>query len=68
MRRKDFDRGFFCAVAALLNSHGDSTVASDLFKLGGKDLSGVDEEDIDTFIKHGYCDENKNIIDKRDRN
>jgi hypothetical protein len=62
----DFSRGYFCAVAALLNAHGDCTPASELFSMGGH-LSSADQCDIDTFIKHGYCDEHRNPIIKQNQ-
>lgn len=53
MPRKDnFARGFFCAVAVLLRSHGMSTEARELFELGG-DPAKADPSDIETFIEHG---------------
>jgi len=47
-----FERGYFCAVSALLNEDGDSTYARSIFRQGG-DPSKADPLDIERFIEHG---------------
>lgn len=48
----DFERGFFAAVAKLIEMHGVSTQARDLFALAGN-ISVADIEDAEVFRKHG---------------
>lgn len=53
MSEKDFDRGYFCAVAALLKNEGCVTTAvKELFKNGGAGWCNADNEDIQLFHKH----------------
>ena len=53
----DFTRGFVCAIACLLNSHGGCTEAQDLMRCAGsmeKILRHADAEDITTLRLYGY--------------
>jgi len=49
----DFERGYYCAVAALLREEGNVTTSvRSLFGSGGNPLN-ADQTDIDLFRKHG---------------
>lgn len=53
----DFTRGFVCAIACLLNSHGNGTEVGDLVRCAGKTehiLGHADAEDIKTLRSYGY--------------
>ncbi|MGZ5198271.1 MAG: hypothetical protein ACXWC4_00740 [Telluria sp.] len=50
--RNDFSRGFFAAVAKLIEMHGDGIEARELFKLGG-DPAEADDYDQNVFRTHG---------------
>lgn len=49
---RGFEQGFACAVAALIENHGRSTEAEELFRMIG-DLSVIDEDDLKTFLDCG---------------
>lgn len=56
---RDFRRGFICAVAALLNAHGNGTEVADLLRCAGNTdliLKDGDAEDIRTLRAFGYLD------------
>jgi hypothetical protein len=55
MASNDFARGYFCAVAALINTHGRNTDTDELFRAGG-DPALADPEDIETFRAHGLME------------
>lgn len=58
---KNFVRGYYCAVAALLRNEGSITTAvKDLFGAGG-DPMGADDLDIEIFREFGLlpCDPQK---------
>lgn len=53
----DFARGYFCAVAALINMDDCvNTDAKELFGAGGDPML-ADPEDIETFRRHGLIKE-----------
>lgn len=47
----EFVRGFYCAVAALVQMHGDSTGAREL--VGLCDPNGADPHDLEVLREHG---------------
>lgn len=50
--RHEWSRGYFCAVAGMLNTDGLSAASRELFASGGNPAS-ADDEDKETFIRHG---------------
>lgn len=59
-RTKDFARGYFCAVAALLREEGAVTTrVRDLFNQGG-DAELADECDKELFTEYGLLPYNSN--------
>ena len=53
----DFERGFFCAVAALLQE-GNEQQARSIFKQGGNPMH-ADACDIEVFRQHGFLPASK---------
>lgn len=52
-----FIRGFICAVACLIRSHGDSTEARELFRCAGSNqqiFEHADDPDVELLLQHGY--------------
>lgn len=60
--RRGFQQGFACAVSALIQSHGCSTEAEELFRMIG-DLSVVDESDLKVFRQSGLIKHRKNDLE-----
>lgn len=52
LQADQFERGYFCAVSALLHEDGDSTMVRSLFAQGG-DPTLADPIDIKRFVEHG---------------
>lgn len=56
----DFNRGYFCAIAALIKSEGQvNTIAKELFD-AGTNPACADDGDFQVFIEHGLIFEKKN--------
>lgn len=52
-----FTQGYLCAVANLLQSHGDSQEVTDLLQgIGDLSQAKIDEHDEAIFIEHGYLE------------
>lgn len=47
-----FERGYFCAVSALLHEDGETSLVRSIFGQGG-DPSNADPIDIERFVQHG---------------
>jgi hypothetical protein len=53
--QKDFSKGYMCACANIINTHGESGIAEDVFKGNGMSVKqmrsyGIDEADIQTLM------------------
>ena len=49
----DFNRGYFCAIAALIKIEGlVSTAAKELFN-AGENPERADDDDFEIFVEHG---------------
>ena len=64
MKRCEWSRGYFCAVAKLMELDGlVSTDAQELFGAGG-DWKQADPEDIKTFRKYGAIPNAERLADE----
>lgn len=63
---REWSRGYFCAIANILRTHGDDVIAKDAARGGG--LPNIDEvcpEDLEILAKHGVL--NKEAVLSRPR-
>lgn len=61
---REWSRGYFCAVANILRTHGDDVIAKDAARGGG--IPSIDEvcpEDLEILVKHGVL--NKASLTKK---
>lgn len=54
MNQNDFSKGYACAVAQIIEQHGETTLAEDIFKCNFMSIQtmrmiGVDEHDIEVL-------------------
>ncbi len=55
-KRKEFTRGYYCAVAVAIKESGLDTITKSLFNQGGSEeqiLAAADAEDIELFREYG---------------
>ena len=51
--KREWSRGFVCAVALILETHADEVVAADVLRANRSAVAHADPEDIETLKRYG---------------